>query len=163
MVYFNQKKIEECAAWVRENGLMEYGGARLKDFCAYFGIDNKTYYGWMKNSDFSDSIKKAKNEFKESRECIIVKSLFEAAKGREYEETKTEYKDVNGQPKIKSRTITKKRVEPNIGAAIFLLTNIAPERWQNKHKQELSGDLPGLTIVVDNGDDKKMIEQIKDL
>ena len=80
MAYFNQKKIEECAAWVRENGLMEYGGARLKDFCAYFGIDNKTYYGWMKNSDFSDSIKKAKNEFKESRECIIVKSLFEAAR-----------------------------------------------------------------------------------
>lgn len=40
--------------------------------------------------------------------------------------------DVNGKPRIKKQVKKNIRIEPNVGAAIFLLTNIAPERWKNK-------------------------------
>ena len=54
-------------------------------------------------------------------------------------------------------------VEPNIGAAIFLLTNIAPDKWQNKQRQELSGSVSGVTIVVDNQEDAELMKGIEDL
>ena len=38
----NEEIIQECADWVRENGLMEHGGAKLKEFCKYFSIDKQT-------------------------------------------------------------------------------------------------------------------------
>lgn len=132
MSKFNKEFIEECANWVRENGLMEYGGAKLKDFCAYFGIDNKTYYKWMTKSEFSDAIKKAKNYFKKSLERDIVISLAKAAKGHKYEQIITEYIK-NGKEKadIKKQVRKDVHVEPNVGAAIFLLCNINPDKWQN--------------------------------
>lgn len=138
MAYFNKDKIQECANWVRENGLMEYGGAKLKEFCSYFHIDDKTYYKWMQKSEFSEAIKKAKDDFKNSIEHDIVVSLAKAAKGYEYEEVKTEYQDVNGRPQIKRQTKTKKHVEPNVGAGIFILTNIAPQTWQNKQRNDIA-------------------------
>ena len=117
-----------CSKWVAENGLMEHGGARLKDFCAHFGIDSQTYYRWLENADFADAIKKGKNEFKEKLEQRLVESLSKAACGYEFEETKTEYEG----KKVKKKIVTVKNVEANVGAAIFLLTNISPDRWRNK-------------------------------
>ena len=150
---FSKEKIQECAEWVRENGLMEYGGARLKDFCTHFNIDDMTYYGWMRKTEFSEAIKKAKDYFKNNIEHDIVISLAKAAKGYEYEEVKTEYQDVDGKPQIKRQTKTRKHVEPNVGAAIFLLTNIAPQTWQNKQRQDVeikrddANDIPRESII----------------
>lgn len=159
MAKYSEEMIKQCADWVRENGLMEYGGAMLKDFCAHLGIHMDTYYEWMKKPDFSEAIKRAKREFKDSLETDIVRSLANAAKGHEYTQTTTEYK---GSEVVKQ---TKKniRVEPNVGAAIFLLTNLAPERWQNKQRQELAGDVSGLTIVVDNKEDEELVNKVKSL
>lgn len=156
--------IRDMSAWVSANGLMDYGGARLKDFCATFGISHETYFQWLKKDEFFESIKKAKEDFKGALERDIVKSLANAAKGYEYVQTQTEYKDVGGQPKIVKQTKKNIRVEPNIGAGIFLLTNIAPGRWQNKQKQEVSGEVgTGLNITVSNEDDKMLIEKLKDI
>mgnify|MGYP005949858037 CR=1 FL=1 len=58
MAKFNEQIIKECKLWVSENGLMEYGGAKLKDFCSHFNIDSQTYYRWLENADFADAIKK---------------------------------------------------------------------------------------------------------
>lgn len=132
MAKLNANKIQECVDWVRENGLMDYGGARLKDFCAHFRIDDRTYYRWLKNADFADSIKKAKDDFKNNLEHDLVISLAKSAKGYDYEQTTTEWTDANGKPKVKKQIKKNIHVEPNIGAAIFLLTNIAPEKWKNK-------------------------------
>lgn len=140
--------IRECADWVRLNGLMEYGGARLKDFCTHFSIDVQTYYNWMKKSDFSNAIKKAKKDFKGNIERDIVVSLAKAAKGYDVDEVKTEYQDINGSPHIKKQTKTKKHITPNVGAAIFLLTNIAPDRWKNKQNMDVTTggeELPAFT------------------
>ena len=138
MAKYNKEMTQRCADWVSENGLMEYGGAKLMDFCKAFGIDNKTYYAWLDKPEFSDAIKRAKEKFKESLETDIVKSLANAAKGYEYTQTQTEYKDVNGLPKIVKQTKKNIRVESNVGAAIFLLTNIAPDRWKNKQSQDVN-------------------------
>ena len=161
MAKYNKEMIRRCADWVSENGLIEYGGAKLTDFCKAFDIDDMTYYRWLENSDFSEAIKKAKEKFKESLETDIVTSLANAAKGYEYEQYTTEYTDVNGKPKIKKQVKKNIRVEPNVGAAIFLLTNLAPDRWQNKQKQEVSGDLTtGLNIIVENQEDAELIKKI---
>ena len=134
---YNKQMVQACADWVRENGLIDFGGATLTDFCNALSIDNKTYYAWMNKTEFSDAIKKAKDTFRESLEKDIVKSLANAAKGYEYEQITTEYTDVNGKPRIKKQVKKNIRVEPNVGAAIFLLTNLAPDRWKNRQRQEV--------------------------
>lgn len=157
MAKYTKDMIQACADWVRENGLIDYGGATLTDFCNSMRIDNKTYYAWMNKVEFSGAIKKAKEQFRDSLEKDIVKSLANAAKGYEYNQTTTEYADVNGKPRIKKQVTKNIRVEPNVGAAIFLLTNIAPERWKNRQNQEvnISNEKP---ITVDEA--KKIINEL---
>ena len=89
--------------------------------------------------EFVEAIKKAKEAFRSTLENDIVKSLANSAKGYEYEQYTTEYTDVNGKPKIKKQVKKNIRVEPNVGAAIFLLTNIAPQRWKNR--QDIKTDV----------------------
>lgn len=132
MAKYNKDMVQACADWVRKNGLIDYGGATLTDFCKAMRIDDQTYYRWLNKVEFADAIKKAKILFRDSLEKDIVKSLANAAKGYEYEQITTEYMDVNGKPHIKKQVKKNVRIEPNVGAAIFLLTNIAPERWKNK-------------------------------
>lgn len=129
---YNKEMITACAEWVRKNGLIDYGGATLVAFCKAMGIDDQTYYNWMGKSEFSEAIKKAKEDFRNSLEKDIVDSLANAAKGYEYTQTMTEYTDVNGKPRIKKQVKKIIKVEPNVGAAIFLLTNVAPDRWKNR-------------------------------
>lgn len=160
--------ITACADWVRENGLIDFGGATLTDFCAHFSFDNQTYYNWMKKLEFSEAIKKAKNDFKNSLEKDLVMSLAKAAKGYDYEQTMTEWTDVNGKPKIKKQVKKNIHVEPNVGANIFLLTNIAPERWKNKQDNSVdvttNGKDVGQQIVFSPTPlSEQDIQEIKDI
>lgn len=157
MSKYCKEKIEECAKWVEENGLMEYGGARLKDFAEAMGITQETYFQWMKQSEFSDAIKLAKGKFKAGLETKLVNSLARAATGYEYEEIQRE----GTADKLSKVRRTKKMVQPNVGAAIFLLTNIAPERWKNKMSNEIRGEVKtGLTFNVKNEEEKEEIKQL---
>lgn len=158
---YSKAKIEECANWVRIHGLMDYGGATLKNFCEAMDIDSETYYGWMQKSEFSDSIKNAKEDFKATQEERLVESLMQSALGYEASETKTEYmSDEHGNRRPKKQTVTKKNVAPNTGAAIFLLTNIAPEKWKNKLNTEHSGVVDtGLKINVRSEEVKELVKQ----
>ena len=162
---YSKAKIEECANWVRIHGLMDYGGATLKDFCKAMDIDDDSYYLWMNTKpEFSEAIQKAKADFKATQEERLVESLMQSALGYEASETKTEYiSDENGNRRPKKQTVTKKNVAPNTGAAIFLLTNIAPEKWKNKLNTEHSGAVDtGMTFIVENEEQKELIKQIKD-
>lgn len=132
MAKYSKDMVQACADWVRKNGLIDFGGATLTDFCKAMGIEDQTYYRWLDKVEFVEAIKKAKEAFRSTLENDIVKSLANSAKGYEYEQYTTEYTDVNGKPKIKKQVKKNIRVEPNVGAAIFLLTNIAPDRWKNK-------------------------------
>lgn len=154
---YNKQMVQACADWVRENGLIDYGGATLTDFCKAMSIDNKTYYAWLGKPDFSEAIKKAKEAFRDSLEKDIVKSLANAAKGYEYEQYTTEYTDVNGKPKIKKQVKKNIRIEPNVGAAIFLLTNIAPERWKNRQSSDIA---MSSDVKMSVEDAKKLINEL---
>lgn len=132
-----KQMIQDCYEWVRENGLIDNGGAKFVDFCNAMCIDEQSFYNWISgryalSSEFSEAIKKAKDEFKDSLVKDLVLSLAKSAKGYTWTRTKTEYREVNGKPKIVKQTKEDVNVPPNTGAAIFLLTNIAPDRWQNK-------------------------------
>lgn len=141
MAKFNDEMIQQCSDWVRENGLMDYGGAKLKDFCEHFDIAAETYYKWMENLNFLNAIKKAKDDFKNGLERRIVSSMANAAIGYEYEQTSKEYYMDGKKKKLKKEVKKNIRVEPNVGAGIFLLTNLAPDRWKNKQNTEHSGEI----------------------
>ena len=163
MAKFNEEIIQKCVDWICENGLIDYGGAKLIDFCNVMGIGKSTYYRWMENETFGTAIKKAKEDFKNGLERNVVSSLARSAIGYEYEEVRTEYQDVNGKSQIKRQIKTKKNVEPNVGAGIFLLTNLAPDRWKNKQNTEHSGEVStGLTVVVKNQEEADLIKQLKE-
>lgn len=151
-IKLSEELINDITRWVRENGLKDNGGATLISLCRHFGISDRTFQRWMKRKDFADVINSAKQHFADNLEHDLVNSLAKAAKGYSYVKRKTEYtSDKNGNPVIKKQTTEDVDVQPNVGAAIFLLTNIAPDRWQNKIQQqaELQGSL-ALDVKVVN-------------
>lgn len=137
---YNDEKINECVGFVSLNGLYpQKGGATVREFCDKMNIDFKTYQAWMRKSVFSNEIKKAQETFKATFEAGVVRSLIESAKGYEYDEVKTEMvANAHGQPVISKKVSTKKKVAPNVGAAIFLLTNIEPTKWQNSQHTDIT-------------------------
>lgn len=148
-----QQLTADITQWVRENGLVECGGATLISLCRHFGISDRTFHRWCKRNDFAEAIAEAKKFFADHLERDLVQSLAKAAKGYNYVKRKTEYtSDKNGNPVVKKQTTEDVDVQPNVGAAIFLLTNIAPERWVNKQTNvtDLQGSLT-LGVKVVNG------------
>ena len=81
MAKFNEQIIQKCVDWVCENGLIDYGGTKLIDFCNVMGIGKSTYYRWMENETFGTAIKKAKEDFKNGLERNVVSSLARSAIG----------------------------------------------------------------------------------
>jgi hypothetical protein len=64
-------------------------------------------------------------------------TLWKRAMGYEVTETDTEYvTDAKGDKKIKSQKTKIKHIQPDTGALIFALTNVAPDKWVNKQKVE---------------------------
>lgn len=161
---YNEAKIQECADYIRENGLMEHGGATLAEYCRDMDIDTETHRRWLNKAEYADAIKRAKEEFRGKLEKNIVTSMAQAATGYEYEETSTEFINRDGVPVPRKTLKTKKRAQPNVAAGIFLLTNIAPERWKNKMNTEHSGQVEtGITFVVKDEEQAKKLEELKDL
>lgn len=155
MAKYNKIILGECVRWVAEHGLIDYGGARLKDFLATFHIEDITYRRWMDKSEFKEAINEAKEVYKKNLTHDLVTSLSMTAKGYEREETETEYvpnpKDPS-KPTIKKLKKSTKHYQPNVGAAIFLLINLDPEHYQNRQRTD---------VAVKKDDDKEMtIEEI---
>ena len=158
-----KQMIQDCYEWVRENGLIDNGGAKFVDFCNAMCIDQRSFYRWLDLKDnplaaeFADAIKKAKEEFKDSLVKDLVVSLAKSAKGYRWQKKRTEYKDVNGKPQIVKQIVEDVDVPPNTGAAIFLLTNIAPDKWKNKQYID-SRETKETKIKVDS--DAEILDEI---
>lgn len=154
--------IKKAYEWVCENGLMDDGGAKFVDFCRAMCIDDMTYYRYMGgnfplSAEFTEAIKKAKQVFRQNLEVDLVLSLAKSAKGYRWQKKRTEYKDVNGKPQIVKQTVEDVEVLPNTGAAIFLLTNIAPDKWKNKQYID-SRETKETKIKVDS--DAEILDEI---
>lgn len=158
---YSEEMVKRCAEWVSEYGLIECGGASLISYCAAMAIDTETHRRWLNKAEYADAIKNARQAFRDRLEKDIVTSMAQAATGYEYEETSTEYGNAEGKPYIKKKTVTKKRVQANVAAGIFLLTNIAPERWKNKQNTEHTGQIDTcITFVVEN---EEQVDKLKRL
>lgn len=139
MTKYCAKKLKECEEWIAENGLMEHGGADLKDFVKAMGINDKTYRHWLAKPDFQEMIERAKEKYKKNLTKDLVLSLAKKAKGYEVEETKTTYiPDAQGKPHIRNMQTTKRHVPGDTAASIFLLTNLDPEHYQNKQRSDIA-------------------------
>ena len=120
--------------------------------CKKVGISKSTFYEWLESyPDFSDSLKKARKEFRETIVQTLEQSLWKRAAGYEIEESKNEYRTLKDGSKVlvKSSEITK-HFPPDTGALIFALTNLDPENWKNKQDNRLSVDdgISGFKISV---------------
>ena len=158
MAKYNQKKIKQCEEWVAENGLMEYGGALMKDFCKHMDIDYKTYKTWLEREEFREAIERGKETFKSKLTYELSVSLSQAAKGGEYNKIKKHKEYRSNQDGTRGQLVKmvedeeKVVVPPNVGAAIFLLTNLDPEHYQNRQKSD---------IVLKKDEEKEMtLEEI---
>lgn len=143
--------------WVRQNGLYpQAGGAPIRKYCEAVDIDFKTHQRWMENVNYSSAIKKAQQDFRSQTVVELVNTLKKSALGyqvttkdaeykaqvvKEYDpKTGKKVKEYATDKGIKIREVRKEtHVQPNVGAAIFLLTNLDPDNWKNK--QNLNADL----------------------
>lgn len=114
-------------------------GDSQKLACKKAGIGDSTFFDWIhKRNGFSEKIKKAKEEFQATITGKLEATLWKRAMGYEVTETETEYvRDENGNPIPKSQKTKVKHIQPDTGALIFALTNVAPEKWINRQRSEI--------------------------
>ena len=120
--------------------------------CKRVGISKSTFYEWLESyPDFSDSLKKARKEFRETILKKLEQSLWKRAAGYEVEEVKNEYRTLRdgGEVLVKSSKTTK-HFPPDTGALIFALTNLNSDKWKNRQDNRLSVDdsITGFNIKV---------------
>ena len=121
-------------------------GKSYKDAFTAARVSKATFYAHLANdSDFSDLVKKAEQEYQEWYDSQLVvdckRSLLELVQGYEWDETTTESALVNGKMVETKRKVVHKKAAPNPTAIIFALCNRAPGEWSNKHIQELTGKI----------------------
>lgn len=133
---------QKAEEWIRKHGLIDYGGGQLQDFCKELGINDKTYRRWLiEEEEFKKAIERAKEFFKQSLTHKLHDTLSMVATGYEREETETEYRPNPKDPNKPTITKMKKKkvfYQPNVGAAIFLITNLDPEHYQNKQSSNVT-------------------------
>lgn len=124
---------EQIINYIRENGLIDYKGARVKDICDHFGIDRKTFYNWKKNSTFSTHIKEAQAEYKRNLERRAVESLIKCAEGFIIKTKQAKaLLGKDNSPLKKEVTETEVYIKPSVAAIIFLLTNLNANTWKQR-------------------------------
>lgn len=163
MAKYSPELVQEVEEWVSENGLIQHGGATLKDFLKHFNIENGTYYRWLKLDEFNEALSRARERYKSTCEQEVVPSLLRLIKGHTTTTKITEYIDDEknkNKPKVKKMTIREIEHEPNLGAIQYFLNNICSERWSNTQniKADVKGE--GLKIIVADSEEAKLLEQL---
>lgn len=124
--------------------------------CKKAGIGEETFYGWQREkTEFSEAVKAAKKEFLRNQYKDAVQSLYKRATGYDVEEPEITYGDKDGKPYIKQKKVRTKHIPADPQALKFLLTNLYPDDWQDKQKNELTGSLSNRVQIeyVDSGID----------
>lgn len=122
-------------------------GKSYKDAFTAARVSKATFYYHLANdSDFSDRVKKAEQEYQDWYDSQLVvdckRSLAELVRGYEWDETTTESVTAkDGKTKITKTKVVHKKAAPNPTAIIFALCNRDPEHWQNRVNNELSGKI----------------------
>lgn len=131
MAKYNKQIVDKICEYIRDGDSQHLA-------CKKVGIGKSTFHEWINDKpDFADAIKKAKDDFQATIVGKLEATLWKRAMGYEVTETEAEYiSGKDGKPQIKSQKTKVKHIQPDTGALIFALTNVAPEKWVNKQKVE---------------------------
>ena len=149
MAKYCDEIVQEICGYIRDGDTQEAAYEKA-------GIGKETFYGWMREkTDFSDAIKAAKKEFLRNQYKDAVQSLYKRATGYDVEEPEITYGDKDGKPYIKQKKVRTRHIPADTQALKFLLTNLYPDDWQDKQKNELTGSLSNRVQIeyVDSGID----------
>lgn len=157
MAKYNKKIVDNICALIRADSYT------VVEICEQVGISKETYYQWLKTKpDFSDSIKKAQDEFKEDILVECNRSLVKLIKGYTVQEKRTVTadtgkKDENGKPivKVKEHMVTDKHYPPSLGAIIHFQTNRDPDSWKNRQENKISGEV-GIKSSLESLSDEEL-------
>ena len=128
---------------IKEVEEMTAEGKTIDQIAAHYNVDRVTLFRWQKKFDGFGKALKSGRDMQVER---VVESLFRRATGYDYEEVKEHAEKVQGKDGNEVRKVTrmekvKKHVPADVGAAAFLLKNLQPERFRDKHDLEHSGDM----------------------
>lgn len=159
----SDETFEAIAKWVELNGYQQACGATQQQLVAHFGIDRTTLVKWLEIPDFSLRIKKAKETFANSTlleaENALKKLAFGESQQKEIKQIKES--DARGNPVIVQQTEIIKELPPNVGALIFLLCNIAPDKWQQKQVKDVTSKGERINFVGFTDEDAMNLARLK--
>jgi len=138
---YRKNTCEQAREYISAHGLIDYGGSTLTDFLKSLGIDQRTYYRWLRERrDFADAIEQGREAYKKTLTLELSVTLAQTAKGYDKVLEETEYTpDANDANRPRIRKMRRRTVHyaPNVGAAIFLLTNLDPEHYQQRQRNDI--------------------------
>lgn len=157
---YTPAKIAECVAWVEKNGLHpQRCGATLRKFEEAMGIDDVTYYRWMKKEEFADALQRARETFTATTVEEVSNAVARAARGAEYSiVTEEKRRDKDGNLVTVKATRKTFHEAPDMEAAKFLLTNMAGEDWRLKQEQTVRTEAP--VYVVESEEEAEKLKRI---
>lgn len=146
MAKFKPKLLKEAEKWIRENGLMVYGGAPLGEYCKAMGIHFTSHYNWLEqHPDYKQMVEESIEYYRHNNTKKLFNALLESALGgyRENVVEDTVFKpnpeDPNKPMIAKKKTHKERRYfNPNTGAAIFLISNLQPENFVNRQRSDIN-------------------------
>lgn len=132
MAKYNKEIVKKICEYIRDGDSKKLASKKA-------GISESTFHEWANTKpEFLEAIKKAKEEFQETITGKLEATLWKRAMGYEVTETETEFvRDKEGNPVVKSQKKKVKHIQPDTGALIFALTNVAPDKWVNRQKTEI--------------------------
>lgn len=113
-------------------------GLGFKEIAEILGVGHRTIYHWLK---VHEALEDDVHDALDSCEGITELSLFQLANGYSHPDMKVFYDQKTGE--VVEHKITK-HYPPNIQAIQFLLKNIAPDRWKDKHELGISKEFEGV-------------------
>lgn len=136
--------------YTKENAkkIMDMGrqGLSITEICNRMKMSRPTFYNWCKKPKFLSQWEEVQDELRDLFIHEAESSLLKKINGYTVEEKQTTIinsgKDKStgkSSPMVKEQTIREKHIPADTAAIIFTLTNKAPEKWQNKHYNELTG------------------------
>lgn len=141
MVKYNKDRVQRICKFIRDGDTQKVAAERA-------GISETAFYEWMNGKiEFAEEVKKAREDFQETIVAKLEATLYRKAQGYEVTETDTEFVNgKDGKPIIKSQKKKIKHIQPDTGALIFALTNLAPGKWVNRQRVD------NTILTKDNGE-----------
>lgn len=143
---YNEKFHKIAEEWIKENGLMLFGGAPLGEYCKAMGIHITSHYNWLERfPEYKMMIDESIEYYRVTHTRKLFNALLDSALGgyRENVVEDTEYKPNPQNPDkpmiAKKKTHKEKRYHSaNTAAAIFLISNLSPECFINRQRSDIN-------------------------